>query len=704
MKFRIVISYFAFLALFACVRLEGPAEPALPSDTKIPPAPTVTNEPEKQSGVVEYIPNISNGLELGPSTGDGHYIFVKNNDGSAVQTASIHEDGLVTSYLYFRVDDDFYFGSGTPITINIEYLDEDYGPLVLEYDATGGGEAAYRAVYPAMRQNTKEWKTATYNLADASFTNRQNLDADFRLSSYRTALTIRKVSISLDKGAGSGTPVSDEPVSNAPADYPSRLGDRAVFTHYFYWYDINSGTHIREGLTDVPADLYQTSMFDVNWHRRQLKDISYSGIDVILPVVWYDEMNLWWAFPSLETLAEALEEVRLEGIKPPSVGMFVDTTSSIGKDLRLDSAQAEVYQAVNQFFHAIPREYWALTEDGRPILWFYYSQFPSAYDQTFIEYIYSHFEQDFQVRPYLVFDNTWDYPAETVNGERVIHYDAPPLRYDASVHFGGAIVPNTTSQVTSIGPGYDNRGVILPVIDSYTVVDRNQGVTYRSAFGQALRCSAPWLAIETWNEFHEATEVAETMNHGREYIEMTREFTRLFKEAGPAENAPITTPYTDTKGISITLGDQDISEGLGMFTFNYGDGLNQPITAGDKPARVTLPSSAQAETSYLYFSVDDGFYFERPETVKLSVEYFDEGFEPIYVEYDRQPCGAKNDNRLAYSQVLLERRQNTMQWRTAVIELADARFANHQNDGADFRLVTGRSPLTVHSVVLEKVR
>ena len=42
-------------------------------------------------------------------------------------------------------------------------------------------------------------------------------------------------------------------------------------------------------------------------------------------------------------------------------------------------------------------------------------------------------------------------------------------------------------------------------------------------------CLSPAGMVETWNEFHEGTDVAESQEYGRQYIEMTREYAERFK-------------------------------------------------------------------------------------------------------------------------------------------------------------------------------
>jgi hypothetical protein len=55
---------------------------------------------------------------------------------------------------------------------------------------------------------------------------------------------------------------------------------------------------------------------------------------------------------------------------------------------------------------------------------------------------------------------------------------------------------------------------------------------------QAIVCPAPWLAIETWNELHEGTDIAESLNYGWQYIQMTRDLIPFFKSGKLPEGSP----------------------------------------------------------------------------------------------------------------------------------------------------------------------
>ncbi|HLO31340.1 MAG TPA: DUF5010 domain-containing protein [Anaerolineales bacterium] len=496
---------------------------------------------------------------------------------------------------------------------------------------------------------------------------------------------------------GTLVPTQTSTPSPTPGSFPTALGNRAVFSYYFYWYDVISGEHT-ESLTNVPIDSTTMSWRDVNWHKRQLEDIIYSGIDVILPVFWYDEGSNTWSHPGLEKLAEALEQTRLEGKNPPAVAMFLDTTSSKGKDLRLQTEQEYVYQNIHFFFTTIPRDFWALSENERPILWFYVSYFPAAFDQGFIDYIYARFEEDFGVRPYLVFEKSWDYPTETVNGRQVKNTRAKHLQYDASYSWGGSLAPNASTQIVSIGPGYDDHTVPDRIPPSFT--DRKNGDTYRSNFVYATYCGSPWLAIETWNEYHEATEIAETTEYGRQYLDLTREYTKYFKAGSVPED--LQGSYAKANTVSILLGDTNQESGLSLVP-NHGDGQHTPVTVGNVAARQTIPHKDGTRGAYFYFFVDDGFYFNSQKNIEVTVTYFDNGTEPIRLQYDSAKCGGSSDGSKIYQSTVLVKRHNTQTWQIASIEISDATLAGNQNFGADFRLATATTPLIVSEVKIRKV-
>ena len=259
-------------------------------------------------------------------------------------------------------------------------------PFRIRFADSQFAEPRYKAVSVGFRLNTLQWKTESFVLTDARFRQGQNFGADFRLAAESDPLILRSIQIT-QGGAivSASTPI---PATSVAAPYPQPLGDKAVFTYYFYWYDPQD--HLFN-MTDAAIDYKTMSWQDVNWHAKQLRDISESGIDVILPIYWYGSYELHWSQGGAKKLAEALELVRSQGITPPSVGLFMDTTSSQGVDLRQEKEQAYFYSQLKFFFTTIPQEYWARAEGERPIVWFYGANWPAAFDQSFLDYLYRAF-------------------------------------------------------------------------------------------------------------------------------------------------------------------------------------------------------------------------------------------------------------------------------------------------------------------------
>jgi len=479
----------------------------------------------------------------------------------------------------------------------------------------------------------------------------------------------------------------------APGGYPAPLGQRAVFTYYFYWYDTQTGTHVRapDVLTDHPPASPTITFRGTAWHRKQIEDALHAGVDVILPVYWVGGEHRFWAEPGVVNLARALEEVRLSGRTPPALGMFYDTNSLQGLDLRTKAARDTLYAGVRFFFRAVPKRYWAKAGGDRPVIWFYASLPLAGYDSGFLAELSARFRAEFGVRPYIVLERDW-----VARQPDLVGWDA--------TYGWGALPPAFSARVAEVGPGWDDRALVghLP---GYTgrVIDREDGELYRRGLTLAVMSGAPWLAIETWNELHEATEVAETVEYGRQYLDITHEYSAYFKAGTLPAGMRIETPFTDSTSVSTVLGATDTERGLALFP-PWGDGLHVAVVKAGVAGRRTVPMTPDSTTAYLYFQVDDGFYFNAPVPIRIDVAYFDEGLEPIGLDYDAAPAASDWNADTMYKPVDLAVRTDTRQWKTASVVIRDARYCGHQNVGSDFRLATfNGTPLTVSKVVVTKL-
>ncbi len=473
-------------------------------------------------------------------------------------------------------------------------------------------------------------------------------------------------------------------------------GQAIVGTTYFYWYDAASKAHIvnhdgSDALTTHPADLAGISFKSAAWHKGQLADMIDAGIDFLMPVFWgvpgkYDG----WSFVGLPPLVEAHTALETEGLKPPAIGMFYDTSilqhngsnadgSSYHVDLTTERGREWFYAAMRDFWGRIPPQKWARV-DGRPIIFLYDAAFAKKQDpERQFKYMKARFREDFGVEPFLVKSAGWQ-------GEA-----------DATYSWGGAVNgPLIFRETVSLGPGYDHSAVPgrQPLI-----VERRDGRTYIDRWTKALQLDPkvrPWMVhVETWNEWHEGTDIANSREYGRSYIVLTRLFADLWHTG-----TQLRFPWGYANADAVTW-DPKKPTGLNLRA-SSGDGVWETRPFGESRAAVTLPNPHSQTGRYLYFDVDDAFasgLMGRP--LVLRVAYRDAGCSSFTVEYD----STVDEGPLAGSFRPAGGVQigGTGEWRTAEFRLSDCCFMNRCN-GADLRLaiVGGGIELAVSHAELKK--
>lgn len=471
--------------------------------------------------------------------------------------------------------------------------------------------------------------------------------------------------------------------------------DRLVATYYFYWYDDETGAHFRnpdgsDALVDHPANPKGYSYKRPAWHRKELEDILDAGIDVILPVYWGNPADkqmqgaLNWSFEGLRALVAAQEKMLAEGRRPPKIGLFYDTSTlqhnAAGHRVNLSTAagRAWFYVTIRDFFSLIPPKLWA-TIDGRPLVFLYSAGFASGGtdDPRLVEYVRRRFAEDFGgATPYIVAERSWRIPAD-------------------STYAWGAAFGLQVLGVAALGPGYDDHAVPGRTTPKQ---DREDGAFYRRNWDRLLAMDPARrpniVVIETWNELHEGTDIAETKEYGRQYIDLTKAYAARWK-AG--ERVKPTGPYADAQAVSLTFGARGRSSGLRLKT--GGDGEARLTTAGGAEGIETAPNPF-GDSKYLYFDADDTFYYDTGGDVEITVEYFDEGTIPFELHYDSTDRTATQEG--AYKTAGSVARRNSLRWADCTFHLKDARFVNRQNQSADFRLATPRGTLKVRAVTVKR--
>jgi hypothetical protein len=200
-------------------------------------------------------------------------------------------------------------------------------------------------------------------------------------------------------------------------------GQPVVGTTYFYWYDAETKSHIvdRDGtdaLTTHPVDMQDISYKRASWHREQLRDMIAAGIDFLMPVFWgvpgkYDD----WSFKGLPPLVKAHSALQKEGLNPPAIALFYDTSilrwnsfnedrTNYHVDLTTEFGKEWFYTPIRDFFSIIPPSKWARV-DGRPIVFLYAATFAKAQDTSQFDYTRSRFREDFSLEPFIVKSSQW---------------------------------------------------------------------------------------------------------------------------------------------------------------------------------------------------------------------------------------------------------------------------------------------------------
>lgn len=305
---------------------------------------------------------------------------------------------------------------------------------------------------------------------------------------------------------------------------------RLVGTTYFYWYRwpdlhfFDDAQHTDDALTDHFVTPALVNMQSKAWHKKELSDMIDARIDMLWPVYWaapgnFDSSTFSLFVTGLVPLQQAMDELVAEGNTPPRIGMFYDTSTllnslrnaqpSDGKaDLTTPEGKEVFFGTIRSFYATVHPRHWACI-DGRPIVVLYASGFAAKYDQSSIDDMMARFAADFGgITPYVIRERSWHVAA------------------DSDYRWGAALGGPFLDGLAAVGPGYDDIAVPRAVRHFR---DREGGDFYRSGWRKAIDSGRRMVHVETWNEMHEGTEVCESVEYGRQYIDLTREWAGRFR-------------------------------------------------------------------------------------------------------------------------------------------------------------------------------
>jgi hypothetical protein len=343
---------------------------------------------------------------------------------------------------------------------------------------------------------------------------------------------------------------SDEPEWSRPGpfrlpihqDFSLRsfgVDQRIVGNYFFYWflsdlYRQRIEQRAMDPNTFRPTDWETMSFYEPSWYEKQFTDMLDAGMDFVLPDYWGEpgqygrrvapapELN-YFATQGIPPMVEALDRLEARGT-PLKVGLFLDTTIMNNEDLTTWQGKRHFYLTIRNWFTRIPPRHWAAI-GGRPIVWLYDAQKVAAFNQSTFDYVYQQFPRDFGgLRPYIVREWQWKdsknvEPPHPIVTEGLYGWGAAPSGFN----------PDPAMTVAAVGPGFSNLRFGQEGAPNRINTERQGGRYYEENLKRALGSGRQIMVIETWNELGESSGILETIEFGRQYIELTRKYAEPFK-------------------------------------------------------------------------------------------------------------------------------------------------------------------------------
>jgi hypothetical protein len=374
-------------------------------------------------------------------------------------------------------------------------------------------------------------------------------------------------------------------------------------------------------------------------HPESFKDFSYK--------------KAAWHRLNLEEMAEAGIDVALCEFagNEEAVKALVQALGDVSKDRkrmpRVAPVAADLAVAA-AFLAAVPREHFATTK-GRSLVWL----LPSKKAQ----------------------------PAE--NAEMYVVGDAAWKPHLAAT-LGGACDGPRDMEVVTLGPGFRDGTSRLR--------SRNDGAWYERSWYAALKIKPRMVVLESWNRFDEGSTICPTKEYGKATAAATKKYADQFRRG--EEIARPKGKYSSALGVSYHLKFDPPNEGL------------RPVDSPDSPFEVVALSGQSLlmakpvtgkETRTLAFDIDDSYAYYEKREYEVQIQLLDKGRGQVDLEYDAAAPGQSDRDRTRRAAEPFYF-VDTGNWATATFKLPEAAFANRQEGGSDFRLVTKGRGLSIRWV------
>ena len=309
--------------------------------------------------------------------------------------------------------------------------------------------------------------------------------------------------------------------------------EKTILAHFYYWYPINAKIcthHAPEGHFDRN---------DVNWWKGELRNARYAGVDVLTLMYW----DVHQYNPSaLEVLVEAVREMDAAGEAHPKIAMHLDGIEHCANvtqqrpvkvcDLTDPAAQEGVLRAFVNFFGFFQQQEMldlCFRHEGKLVAFAYrpeYGGVQALADNSMIARWHREFREQLGEELYVVLETAFHHAKHPKTRTDMHCTNADNyFRWDAALA-GPLLEERGEFPIATIGPGFDPSGQGKP---NPRLRDRRNGDTFREDFAQVLEWDPPWLVIETFNFFEEGTDITETREFGRLYLDIAHEYSARFK-------------------------------------------------------------------------------------------------------------------------------------------------------------------------------
>jgi hypothetical protein len=206
----------------------------------------------------------------------------------------------------------------------------------------------------------------------------------------------------------------------------------------------------------------------------------------------------------------------------------------------------------------------------------YGSGFAGNHNQTTIIEAYRHFAESFGgLEPFIIREVSWQV------------YTPFEVAWGAALN--GA---QGNTGTVAVGPGYNDSAVPGRTTP---IRDRENGEFYKRSWRQALTWGKKFVFVETWNEFHEGTDVARSREYGDLFIRLTRYYADIHKGSVRFTD-PAPSGWVRSLSVDVAI----------VAQVNHGNALNPQSVrcryssdGGSKWSEHPAVAVAQGDTAYL---------------------------------------------------------------------------------------------------------